>query len=181
VLRAREGDLEAFSALVECHWMRLVRVARSVVGDADAEDVVQDGLVTAWQKLKSLRDPESFTAWVLRIVVRGGVRRARRSRTIVPLAAVPEPGDRSAAVAAGLVEVERVLAVLAPRQRAVMHLTVVEGMSDSEIGVVMGIAAGSVRAHRRRARDRLRKVLGLGFVPSASGSRPVRQSTIELQ
>ena len=56
-------------------------------------------------------------------------------------------------------EVERILKMLAPRQRAVMHLTVVEGMSDSEIGSVMGIDAASVRSHRRRAKERLRPVL----------------------
>ena len=49
----------------------------------------------------------------------------------------------------------RLLAALAPRQRAVMHLTVIEGMSDGEIGRSLGITPGSVRAHRRRARQRL--------------------------
>jgi DNA-directed RNA polymerase specialized sigma24 family protein len=47
-----------------------------------------------------------------------------------------------------------------------MHLTVVEGMSDSEIGTVMGIDAASVRSHRRRARERLRQVLA---GPAAGG------------
>jgi DNA-directed RNA polymerase specialized sigma24 family protein len=40
-----------------------------------------------------------------------------------------------------------------------MHLTVVEGMSDSEIGEAMGIDAASVRSHRRRAREALRRLL----------------------
>jgi len=70
---------------------------------------------------------------------------------------LPEPTDP--APEAARVDVERTLGVLAPRQRAVMHLTVVEGMSDSEIGPVMGIDAASVRSHRRRARERLRQVL----------------------
>ena len=57
------------------------------------------------------------------------------------------------------VKIDLIYGRLTPRQRAVMHLTVVEGMSDSEIGTVMGIDAGSVRSHRRRARERLRQVL----------------------
>jgi RNA polymerase sigma factor (sigma-70 family) len=49
----------------------------------------------------------------------------------------------------------QILSRLPPRQRAVLHLTVVEGMTDVEIGAVLGITAGSVRAHRRRARERV--------------------------
>jgi RNA polymerase sigma-70 factor (ECF subfamily) len=62
--------------------------------------------------------------------------------------------------------VERTLRRLAPRQRAVMHLTIVEGMSDAEIGRMLGIDPASVRSHRRRARERLRQVLA---GPSAGG------------
>jgi RNA polymerase sigma-70 factor (ECF subfamily) len=72
---------------------------------------------------------------------------------------LPEPADPAAETARAVFDVERTLRLLAPRQRAVMHLTVVEGMSDSEIGTVMGIDAASVRSHRRRARERLRQVL----------------------
>jgi DNA-directed RNA polymerase specialized sigma24 family protein len=57
-------------------------------------------------------------------------------------------GDRENAL-----DAERLLAALPPRQRAVMHLTVIEGLTDSEIGDVMKLRPGSVRAHRRRARE----------------------------
>jgi RNA polymerase sigma-70 factor, ECF subfamily len=160
VVAARQGQVQAFSTLVERHWGRLVRLARTVVGDADAEDLVQDSLVTAWDKLGALREPGSFLPWMLRTVARASVRRARRRAWLVPLVAVPEPADPRSERRAGEVEVERALAMLAPRQRAVMHLTVVEGMSDSEIGGVLGIDAASVRSHRRRARERLQPVLG---------------------
>jgi RNA polymerase sigma-70 factor (ECF subfamily) len=154
---AQGGDPEAFSTLVERHWGRLVPFARSVVGDADAEDAVQDALVVAWSKLGGLAEPAAFRAWVLRILGRLCFRRARFGRRFRSLVGLPEPPDP--APEAAHVDVERTLRVLAPRQRAVMHLTVVEGMSDSEIGTVMGIDAASVRSHRRRARERLRQVL----------------------
>jgi RNA polymerase sigma-70 factor (ECF subfamily) len=156
---AREGDPEAFSALVERHWGRLVPFARSVVGDADAEDAVQDALVVAWSKLGALAEPAAFRAWVLRILGRLCFRRVRFGRRFRSLVGLPEPADPAPEAAQEAVDVERTLKRLAPRQRAVMHLTVVEGMSDSEIGTVMGIDAASVRSHRRRARERLRQVL----------------------
>jgi RNA polymerase sigma-70 factor (ECF subfamily) len=157
---AQQGDSSAFSTLVERHWSRLVPFARSVLGDADAEDAVQDALVVAWGKLGSLAEPAAFRAWVLRILGRLCFRRARFGRRFRSLVGLPEPTDPAAEGVSGSIDVERTLGMLAPRQRAVMHLTVVEGMSDSEIGTVMGIDAASVRSHRRRARERLRQVLG---------------------
>jgi RNA polymerase sigma-70 factor (ECF subfamily) len=156
---ARQGDSGAFSRLVERHWGRLVPFARSVLGDAEAEDAVQDALVVAWGKLGRLAEPAAFRGWVLRILGRLCLRRARFRSRFLSMVDIPEPSDPATENAGQAFEVERILRMLAPRQRAVMHLTVVEGMSDSEIGAVMGIDAASVRSHRRRARDRLRPVL----------------------
>ena len=156
---AQRGDENAFSSLVERHWGRLVPFARSVLGDAEAEDAVQDALVVAWGKLAGLAEPAAFRGWALRILGRLCFRRTRFRRRFLSLAAIPEPSDPATETAGQAFEVERILRTLAPRQRAVMHLTVVEGMSDSEIGTMMGIDAASVRSHRRRARERLRQVL----------------------
>lgn len=153
VEQARGGDRGAFSRLVELHWSPLVRLARSVIGETDAEDAVQDALVTSWNKLARLRKPEGFAAWVRRIVLRACFRKARGRKRWTTLDDAPEPVT-SPSPGAGL-DVERLLARLAPRQRAVMHLTLVEGMTDREIGDAMGIAAASVRSHRRRARQSL--------------------------
>jgi RNA polymerase sigma-70 factor (ECF subfamily) len=159
VRQAQQGNSNAFSRLVERHWGRLVPFARSVVGDAEAEDAVQDALVLAWSKLGDLAEPAAFRAWVLRILGRLCFRRARFRRRFLSLVGLPERPDPAAKSVGQAIEVERILGLLAPRQRAVMHLTVVEGMSDSEIGTVMGIDAASVRSHRRRAKGRLQQVL----------------------
>jgi len=164
--RAAAGDRSAFGLLVEGEWDRLVRLARSVVGDADAEDAVQDALLRAWRALPGLRQPESFRAWIARVVLRRCFRCNRRRPALLPLAAAGEPPVRPG-VEAGL-DVERLLGALAPRQRAVLHLTVVEGLSDREIGDLLGITAGSVRAHRRRARTAL---AARGLAPRAAGTR----------
>lgn len=158
VQQAALGDRSAFARLVETEWNRLVRLARSVVGEADAEDAVQDALIRAWKKLPGLDRPDAFPTWVARIVARGCFRHNRRRPALAALADAPEPRIVSG-VEAGL-DVERLLSLLAPRQRAVMHLTVIEGLSDREIGALLGITAGSVRAHRRRARETLERALG---------------------
>jgi len=152
--RARDGDRGAFGALVERHWAPLVRLARSVVGDVEAEDAVQEALVAAWRRLPSLRQPAAFPAWIERSVVRRCLRRARRARQVVGLDATLEPAGGAPDPGAEL-RVRSALAHLAPRQRAVMHLTLIEGHTDSEIGDLLGITAASVRSHRRRAKQRL--------------------------
>ena len=160
VAQARRGDREAFGRLAEAHWDRLVRLARSIVGELEAEDAVQEGLIFAWQRLGGLLEPERFTSWLTRIVFRGCLRRARQVRVRRSMEEVPEPavsGNPGAAI-----DVWRLLARLAPGQRAVLHLTVVEGMTDTEIGEALGIAAGSVRSHRRRARQSIERLMGGG-------------------
>lgn len=156
VRRAKRGDPSAFGQLVEIHWARLVRLARTIVGEVDAEDVVQDGLLQAWRKLSQLAEPSAFGRWLSRVVVRLCLRRARSRRVgWVSLEASPEPASHSDPGTA--IDVARLLASLPPKQRAVMHLTVVEGMTDSEIAPLLGIATSSVRAHRRRARESLER------------------------
>src|SRR5512143_1958737 len=129
VIRAQGGDIDAFSALVASHWVGLVRFARSVAGSSDAEDLVQNGLVKAWEKLATLREPGAFPAWLLRIVSRECFSYIRRNRRLVPLSDGTDPSDPGSPGRIETIDVERVLEVLPARQRAVMHLTVVEGMS----------------------------------------------------
>jgi len=160
VQAAAAGDRAAFGDLVEAHWERLVRLARSVAGGAEAEDVVQDALVVAWTRLERLSEPAKFGPWVSRIVFRRCLRANRRQRGRIALDTIPEPSgscDPEASISAW-----QVLARLAPRQRAVLHLTAVEGMTDAEIAPVLGITAASVRAHRRRARASVARIVGGG-------------------
>jgi RNA polymerase sigma-70 factor (ECF subfamily) len=159
VRRAQGGDVGAFSSLVERHWTSMVRFARSIVGEAESEDCVQDALIAAWEKMSGLRQPDAFTPWLLRIVARRSFRRARGSRRWVSLVAAGNPANPHSSRGTSSVEVEQVLSKLAPRQRAVMHLTVIEEMTDSEIAEALGITAASVRSHRRRAREALNRVL----------------------
>ena len=158
VRAAQAGDTAAYGALVEDCWDGLVRFARSIVGDADAEDAVQEALVAAWRALPGLQDVAKFRNWVTQIVFRRCLRAQRwwHLRAVLPVARpvsfAPDPG--------AALDVARLLARLPPRQRAVLHLTVVEGMSDTEVAERLSMAASSVRAHRRRARARLKAIVG---------------------
>jgi len=156
VALARKGDPEAFGGLVKLHWERWVRLARSMVGDAGAEDVVQESLVVAWRKLSRLARDEAFRPWVTRIVFRRCLRARSRVRpAVLEGHSRPEGAGNPETVT----WVGELLSRLAPRQRAVMHLTVVEGNTDGEIAGMLGITAASVRTHRRRARARINALM----------------------
>jgi RNA polymerase sigma-70 factor (ECF subfamily) len=157
VLRARAGDREAFGDLVERLWTELTALARGVLAaDDEAEDLVQDALVHAWQRLWTLRRPESFAAWVRRIVTRRCLTRARRQKqrqevTEETAVVEPSPSDR--------IDAARLLAALAPRQRAALYLTWIEGCTDQEAGRVLGLRPATVRVHRFRGLERLRRLV----------------------
>ena len=157
VRQAQDGSPEAFGRLVEIHWDRLVRLARSVVGELEAEDVVQDALIVAWQSLPKLVQPDSFGSWITRIVFRRCLKKTRWKRLRLALEDALFPASHPDLDSE--LTLQQLLARLPPRQRAVLHLTVVEELSDSEVGTTLGIAPGSVRAHRLRARRTLARLV----------------------
>ena len=159
VRAAASGDRESFGVLVEGCWNALVRFARSIVGELEAEDAVQEALLIAWDKLPQLDDPRRFDAWVMQITFRRSLRRLGRWRRRAEWDVQQRHTDHAREGQNTEIEVWSLLRHLAPRQRAVLHLTVVEGMTDSEVATALGIRPSSVRAHRRRARQHLSALL----------------------
>ena len=79
--RARQGDEEAFGALVREVGDRCIFIAHRILRDADlAEDAVQMALVQVWRELPALRDLDRFEAWLHRILVNACYAEARRNR-----------------------------------------------------------------------------------------------------
>lgn len=80
VRRAREGDYDAFEQLFERHRMLVYRFAYQMVPRRDdAEDLVQEAFVRAYQNLHRYRDEAKFTTWLLRIVANLCTDQARMS------------------------------------------------------------------------------------------------------
>ncbi|MFQ5349711.1 MAG: RNA polymerase sigma factor [Thermoanaerobaculia bacterium] len=155
VERASGGDREAYGELVELIWPQLVALARTILaGDDEAEDVVQEALVHAWSRLASLRQAEKFPAWARRIVARRCFAHGRRKRPPAQIVPATPPESQLQRI-----DVARVLGRLAPRQRAVVYLTLVEGRSTSEAAAMLGILPATARVHRHRAMARLRSDL----------------------
>src|SRR5207249_8196496 len=68
VERARGGDHDAFTILLDVRLARLDAAARLILRDPElARDAVQEGLIRAWRDLPGLRDPDRFDAWLHRL------------------------------------------------------------------------------------------------------------------
>ena len=79
VLRAQDGDINAFEQLVERYQGRLFRTAYMIVRNRhDSEDIVQDTLIQAWRSLHLVREPAAFRGWLMRICTNKATSMARK-------------------------------------------------------------------------------------------------------
>ena len=140
----------------------LRRYARSLTRDeSQAEDLVQDALVRAYERRGSFRAGGSLRAWLISILHNTFIDERRRSlaegrrlehaaalaETITP----PEQEDRIR-----LRQVREAFMTLPDEQRAVLHLVAIEGLSYQEAAMALGIPVGTLMSRLGRARAALR-------------------------
>lgn len=166
VERVIAGDAEAYGELVSRHMRRAFSVAYRILEQReDAEDVVQDAFIRALEHIDQLDRSRAFRPWLLRIVVNRALnaRRSRRVRAATELndsaaASGPLP-DRQAERGDLRARVAALLQALPEKQRLIVQLADLEGLTSVEIGRIMELADGTVRWHLHEARRTLREAL----------------------
>lgn len=155
------GDRRAFETIVARHGPALTRYALRATPDrGDAEDLVQDALVAAWQSLDRYDGRSALRTWLFGILVHK-VQSFRRRRRAVPVTdevldrpdaadPVQDAADRELRDA-----LEAALHQLPERQRSVWVLVEVEGLSQAEVAEVLHTTPDSVRGQLFRARRAL--------------------------
>ncbi|MEO9077763.1 MAG: sigma-70 family RNA polymerase sigma factor [Rhodanobacter sp.] len=165
VRAAAMGDRQAFQRLYRLHAGRVYGAIHRLAGydHARAEDLTQDAFVRAWQKLPDFRHESAFGTWLYRLAVNVALMdlRARGANPVSMLDDdhLPDVGD-TPFCAAEREELERAIAQLPPRARAVLVLHDIEGWKHEEIGRELDMAIGTSKAQLHRARRLLRKILG---------------------
>lgn len=148
--------------------LAMTRLASRLAPADDADDIVQDALVRAWQKWDQF-DPArgSATAWLLAITAdraRDARRsRLRRLRVVDDRTQPPEPPAREPDLAehsAAALDLDAAIAQLADRQQLAVQLHYFVGLPVDETATVMGCAPGTVKSTLFDARTRLRQLLG---------------------
>jgi RNA polymerase sigma-70 factor, ECF subfamily len=167
VARVRLGDAAAFEALVRRHFRSAYLVALARVGErAEAEDVCQEGLVRAWERIQECRDPARFGAWLVRIVRNAALNRREylAVRAAEPLdhasAASPEGADRALERRELRAVLDAALGQLPPVQREVVLLHDLEDWTHAAVAATLDISELMSRRHLSDARKRLRALLG---------------------
>jgi RNA polymerase sigma-70 factor, ECF subfamily len=156
VVRAQQGDRGAFADLVDAVGGRLHAIAFSVLRDRElARDATQQTLLTAWQDLTRLRDPDRFEAWTCRILVRHCRREGRRTSRWLPASALssrsdPTVPDETWSVVARD-RLERGFRRLTVDQRLIIVLSYYLDLAPPDIAERLGIPVGTVHSRLHRA------------------------------
>lgn len=165
VLRAQQGDRDAFAALVRASIARLYASAKLILRDSEAaEDAVQEALIEAWRDLRGLRDPDRLDAWLHRLLVRACYRAAKRDRQR-RIAEIPLRFDHDAAGPDGLAsfalrdQLESAFGHVAPDHRAILVLAYYADMPLEDVAMALSVPIGTAKSRLHRASSALRAAL----------------------
>ncbi|MGI9126545.1 MAG: RNA polymerase sigma factor SigM [Mycobacterium sp.] len=170
LLRAHvAGDRFAFEELFHRHRGRLRRVARRASGSAeDADDALQDALLSAHRGARSFRNESTVGSWLHRIVVNACRDRLRRN-SIRPTTALDPAlclaqSDPVAQVDTAIM-VRQALARIPADQRVAVVTVDMQGYSVAAAAVLLGVPEGTVKSRCARGRARLSRLLS-GVAPT---------------
>lgn len=159
--RAADGDTRAFAVLARRHRRLLRAYATRILGSsADADDVVQNTLVSAWKQLPTLRDRAQVRSWLLQITSRNAIDviRSRKQHDDITELDVLDPAN-TPAEESELRSVQHALRealnTLPAAQRQVWVLRELGGLSYDEVAAETGLSTSTVRGLLARARTRL--------------------------
>ncbi len=181
VAEAKAGSYTAFDELVNRYEKKIYRLGLNITGSPeDAEDVLQETFLKAFEHLADFREDSRFYTWLVRIGVNQGLMklRKRRSDKTVPMGEVEgedgevvqrdfadwKPNPEQLLARSELETILRNAAeTLPPAFRSVFFLRDVDGLSTEETAQLLNLSPGAVKARLFRARLRLRDELSKIF------------------
>jgi RNA polymerase sigma-70 factor (ECF subfamily) len=176
VLRAQNGDHDAFGELVNRHQRRVWMVCRQYVGSTEADAAAQDSLVKAFTRIGDFDRRSAFSTWLTRIAINtclDELRRRRREAVVdeefdgdTELSHLDRIEDREAGPELRIMQRQAVASLAAredklpPRQREIFRLRFYAEMELEEIATALDVHVGTVKTQLHRAVHRLREELG---------------------
>jgi RNA polymerase sigma-70 factor, ECF subfamily len=172
-----QRKVQALTDVATHHWPRFYRIAANRLSNmADAEDAVQDALLSALRHVQQFRGQAKMSTWVTTIVMNSARMKLRKRLASMQLALDemdggqdlmlenivrdtrpgPEEAYRKREIAETLTHA---ISLLSPTLRTTFHLRDVRGLSIRETAHLLGVPTGTVKARLARARTRLREVM----------------------
>lgn len=148
----QEKDAEAFILLMEENRQSMLKVAKSYLSnEEDVADVMQDVIVTCYEKLDTLRQPQFFKTWLIRIVINKCKDLLRSNRSYVTSevieTAAPDTTEED-------LEFMELLGTIDEKYRTILILYYVEGFNTREIAGLLDLNEHTVKSRLIRARKK---------------------------
>jgi len=169
IRRTLAGDDDAFAEIIKAFNERLYALAVGVLRNGTAaEDVVQESFIKAYRNLSKFRQESSIYTWLYRITVNTAHNYIRKNvrngavdmEEVAPIIADPSPNPVQTAAGNELADaVADVVKTLPERQREVFELHFFEHLTHREIGEMLGITEGAVKANYFHAIKKMQKAL----------------------
>lgn len=144
----------------------MFNTALRITGEhSDAEDVLQEAFVSAFQNLNSYREDASFGAWLKRIVINKALNQVQKSKRDLMLADEIEKDEaenvwtEETEPIYSVEKVKKVMKDLPSGFRTVLTLYLFEGYDHKEISEILGITESTSKSQYKRAKDRLKVIL----------------------
>lgn len=164
VRRSGQGDREAFDTLVIRHQASVFRLARYLMGTSEeAEDVLQQTFLSAWQGARGFRGESGVRTWLLSIARNASLsRRQRAAREPIDRTSLDDLGIRAgwggpdpeqlAEAAEQRDHLAAAMATLAPEEREILTLRDLEGIPGDEVAAMLGLGLAAMKSRLHRAR-----------------------------
>jgi RNA polymerase sigma-70 factor (ECF subfamily) len=169
VARVLQGDLAAFELIMRRYNQRLFRIVRSIVGnDNEAEDVIQDTYVRAFEHLAQFAGLAKFSTWLTKIALNESLARRRRAGRMATVdlndpenaSMVPPTTSQGAEQTASIQELGMILSQsvddLPDELRTVFAMRMIEGLDTEETANCLDLTPANVKVRLHRARTLLR-------------------------
>lgn len=165
VAKCKKNDRKAQMQLYEqyCHGMFCVAM-RFLKNENDAQDVMQEAFIKAFQKLEQYKGEVTFGAWLKKIVVNRSLDflKAKKENTVAlneTYMQVVEDDDWSIEDGISLVEIKSAMELLSDKYRLVLQLFLMEGYDHEEISEILGISNTACRTRLLRGKGQLKELL----------------------
>ncbi len=187
VQSAKAGDLEAFSELVNRYDRNVFRIAQHIThNEEDAQDVVQDAFLKAYQNLAQFQGNSKFYTWLVRIAVNEALMKLRKRRNEKTVSLDEDVETEEGSIPREVADwspnpeqiygqselgdiLRKTIQGLPPGFRTVFVLRDVEGLSTEETAEMLGLSVPAVKSRLLRARLQLRERLTKFFKSRKNG------------
>ena len=163
VKKAIKGNEKAFELLLKQESSKLYRTAYLYVGNKeDALDVVQETVYKAYKSIGSLKSPEYFSTWIIKILIRTAYRILEKNKKLITIdyEFLNNLQDHKVIEIHQKIDLANALNVLRENDKTAIILFYYHGLPIHIIAQMMDKPEGTVKSYLRRAKMELKKILG---------------------